>query len=120
MKTLKQIADDIHKLIETCKQHDEFVLNSRQDYKLLQDGSWIDENAQTLDRIFLNDIGKYLSALNYLDNKTMNWLTKDFFTNPDKINRNESADIQYYLQLLEMIDRKIKQGYGEKELICSH
>ena len=113
-KTLKQIADDIHKLIETCKQHDEFVFNSRQDHKLLQDGSWIDENAETLDRIFLNDIGKYLSALEYLDNETMDWLVKDCTIN--EVDKNEPVDIQYYLRLLEMIDCKIKQGCGENEL----
>jgi len=114
-KTLKQIADDLRELIETCKQHDEFVLNSRQNHKLLQDGSWIDENAQTLDIIFLKDIGKYLSALNYLDNETMEWLIGDCPIN--EVDKSEPIDIQYYLRLLEMIDHKIKQGYGEKELI---
>jgi hypothetical protein len=108
-KTLKQIHNDLVKLVAVLQQHDEFLEEMRISNRL-NNHQWTYPSDHETHLQFVNTIEHYMSALSYLDTATEEWLAACPVPNPEIT----PIEVRHFTKLINQIQYRINQGYGDK------
>jgi len=107
-KSLIEIYDEFNIVINTLRDHTEFLevlkIVDQLDAKYLRQ-----QHCE-----YLIKINEQLRVLEYINQRTSDWLEKDFVEQPLDI--NDPPDIQVIVRIAAEVKQKIEAGYGNMML----